>query len=351
MLNLRLARGPLVQSENEAILGEYNRLTSSQIPMQEFLRWIQSGPEGPAWHAILQSDEGEIVGHTSLIPLRGNWNGKRIVPAFSEYSYIREEFRTKKIRGFEELTRLKNVTLIDKLFRHCQSLGWGPLLISTSAAVHRLYRSVGCYPTNFPVWECLLVLRPWKAAVGTPNLSGSQRAVVFLGGVCQRMVWSPTAFFPSRSNGIRSVSTSDDALPNETNSLSFFVDQDSLRWRYLEGQYERLLLDVEGREYAIVKKGSTDRYLRVCQWRLNSGQPSLALITHLIQMAQKQRALGVRWSVYGDDAASKAFISRVRWYGFLCAQRVRTLLICTKDEELLAPENWNLTDAMFSFDP
>jgi hypothetical protein len=351
MLNLRLVKGPLEQNENEIILKEYNRLTSSQIPIQEFLHWIQDGPEGPAWHAILETDDGEIAGHTSLIPLRGICEGKRIVPAKSEYSYIREEFRATKIRGFEQLTRLNNLTLIDQLFRHCQSAGWGPLLISTTAAVHRLYRSVRCYPTNFPLWECLLVLRPWRAALKTPNLSRLQRVLLFSVGAFQRIVWSPATFFSSRSVGIRSACVGDGALPNDSNSLSFFGNRDSLRWRYMEGRYERLALDAEGREYVIVKKGSADRYLRVCQWRLDSGQPSFSLVSRLVQLAQEEGALGVRWAVYGDDKAARIFTRRMRRVGLLCMRRERTLLICTTDQKFLAPENWDLTDALFSFDP
>jgi hypothetical protein len=347
MLNLRLARGPLEQNENESILREYNRLTSSQIPMPEYLHWIQDCPEGPAWHAILETDDAKIVGHTALIPLRGACDGSGMVPAKAEYAFILEEFRATKIRGMEQLTRLNSLTLIDQLFRHCQSEGWGPLLISTSAAVHRLYRSVGCYPTNFPVWECLLVLRPWKAAWETPNISRLQRAAVFCAGAFQRIMWSPASIFSSRSTGIRAVCIGDGALPKDNNSLSFFGDQDSLRWRYLEGQYERLALDAEGREYVIVKKGSTGRYLRVCQWRLDSGQPSFTLIARLVRMAQEEKALGVRWAFYSDDEAAK----RMRRFAFLCARRQRTLLICTKDQNFLSHESWNLTDGLFSFDP
>lgn len=67
-------------------------------------------------------------------------------------------------------------------------------------------------------------------------------------------------------------------------------------------------------------------------------------------MARQQRALGVRWAVYEEDAGSPAVVSRLRSLGFLCAKRVRTLLINTAERELLESSKWNLTDAMFSFD-
>ncbi len=69
MLNLRIVRGPLQEHENEAILSEYNRLAKAVIPMNEFVHWVQKTPLGPAWHALLETDEKRIVGHTSLIPL------------------------------------------------------------------------------------------------------------------------------------------------------------------------------------------------------------------------------------------------------------------------------------------
>lgn len=351
MLDLRIVRGPLGPQENEAILSQYNRLTLSRIPMQEFLHWIQCSPEGPAWHAILETDDGEIVGHTSLIPLRASYRGRRIVPAKSEYSFICEEYRAAKIRGFEDSGRLRNLIYIDRLFRHCAAQGWGPLLISTASGVHRLFPSVGCYPTSFPVRECLLILRPWNAARKTPNLAPWQRASIWSAGILQQIGWSSVLLLARRTNGISTVSLGNGSPPKPNDLLSFFEDPDSSQWRYLAGQYERLTLDAEGREFVIVKKGMADRYLRVCQWQLASGQPSLSLVAELVQLARKEKALGVRWAIYGDDQMAGILARRIQRLGFLCARRSRTLLVHTSEQEFLAGENWNLTDAMFSFDP
>lgn len=347
MLNLRLVRGPLDQRQNEQILKEYNRLTSSQIPMAEFLHWIQDSPDGPAWHAILETDEGEIAAHSCLIPLRLASLEKQITAAKSEYSFIREEFRARKIRGFENSTRLKNLTIIDELFRHCESAGWGPLLISTSSAVHRLYRSVRCYPVNFSVWECLLILRPWKAASTTPNLSRLQQLLLFLSGILQRVVWSIFSLF-SHSKKSYPVDLAD--VPGE-DAAAFFMDSDSRRWRYPEGQYEVLALDPEGLEHVIVKSGSGDKYLRVCQWRLASDRAASAVASRLIAMAPSQNALGVRWAVYGDEEAAEKLSRSLRQSGFLCVRRVRTVLIYSKEQEFLQAKSWSLTDAFFSVDP
>jgi hypothetical protein len=140
------------------------------------------------------------------------------------------------------------------------------------------------------------------------------------------------------------------SLPRLDQSLSFFQDQDSLAWRYPEGQYERIDAETIGGGDVIVKYGSGSRYLRICQWRLNSELPPPALIARLVHMAREQQALGVRWAIYGKDATSAALLRRLRNLGFLCARRVRTLLINTADQQFLDPNSWSLTDAMFSFD-
>jgi hypothetical protein len=349
-LDLRVVRGPLRPAENESILSQYNSLASARIPTQEFLRWIQDGPEGPAWHAMLEARDGGIVGHTSLVPLRGTHDGRLLVAAKSEYSFIREEFRASKIRGFEQTGRLKNLIYIDELFRRCRSEGWGPLLISTSRSFHRVFRSIACYPVNFPLWECLLVLRPREAGWKTPNLRPWQRVSLWGTGQLQRALWTPALFLSGRVEGLRPLPPDEGPLRQEGRSLSFFQDRDSLAWRYPKGQYTRIVADAQGCTDLIVKYGSASRYLRVCQWRLDSGPPTASLIAGLIQMARQQGALGVRWAVYGKDPASASLVKRLRSFGFLCARRVRTLLINTPDQQFLDAAAWNLSDAMFSFD-
>jgi len=351
MLNLRIIRSPLPQAENEAILSEYNQLTSAGIPMEEFLHWLQGGPEGPAWHVILETDEGEIVGHQSLIPFRGSYGGRKIVAAKSEYTFLREAFRSTKIRGFEHSSRPTHFIASKKLLDHGQAQGWGPILISTTPALHRWASSIGCSPVQVPLWECLLVLRPWDAARKTPNLDQWRRASLCAAGLFQRTIWSPSLLFPHHSNGIRPVPVGDNHVSSNRDALTFFEDQNSLQWRYLEGQYERIELSAKSHEFVILKKGSIDRYLRICQWRLDSEGPSLSSVASLVRMAQKEKALGIRWSVYGSGEPTLSFVRRVRMLGFLCARRRRTLLVRSDDERFLDGARWNLTDAMFSFDP
>src|ERR1700687_1267273 len=186
MLNFRLVNGPLERAANEAILCEYNRLTKARIPINEFEHWVQDGPVGPAWHALLETDDGRLVGHTSLFPFRSGYGDPRLIPAKSEFSVLHEDFRGIKIRGFEKVSRPAFIIILDQLFRHCIALGWGPIFASTNEKNQVFTRRVGLRPVEFPLWECLLTLRPKNAARETPHLDSRQRAVLFAAGVGQR---------------------------------------------------------------------------------------------------------------------------------------------------------------------
>ena len=345
-LSLRVVRGPLKPDENESILAQYNSLTGSSIPSAHFLRWVKDAPEGAAWHALLENGGGEIVGHTCLIPLCATHAGRSLIAAKSEYSFIREKFRAAKIRGFEQTGRLKNLVYIDELFRRCRSEGWSPLLISTPQKFHRVFRSIKCYPVEFPLWECLLVLRPQEASRNTPNLRGWQRAVVWGAGVLQSAWWSSATFFSRNGDGIQHARMAERRWETASALLSFFDDQESLAWRYPESEYARMVLKDGGE--LIVKDGTTTSYLRVCQARRSLANREL--VVSLVKKALAQKALGVRWSMYGEDESSSALVSTLRKLGFLCVRRVRTLLVNSAEEAFLKPETWNLTDAMFSFD-
>jgi hypothetical protein len=351
MLNLRIARSPLSADENEAILRDYNRLTAARIPVDEFVRWVQAGPAGPAWHALLETDEKRIVGHTSLIPLKVGYGAPGFTPAKSEYSFTHEDFRSMPIRGYEEVKRPKFLILVDQLFRHGQSEGWGPFLVSTRDANHPLSRRVGCRATEFPLWECLLVLRPAQAARHTPNISNRQRAALSAAGVAQGILWSGASWILPRGKEIVPTPIESDGAKPQTHRLAFFEDAASMQWRYQREQYVKFGFAGAGSDYVIAKKGSDERYLRVCQWRLDSGSQLNALIRALICEAKNENAIGVRWAVYDDGSISDELVNRMRKHGFLCARRVRTVMIHTKHPEFLAPAMWNVNDAMFSFDP
>jgi hypothetical protein len=351
MLNLHLVRSPLTGDQNRAILTEYNRLTSSRIPLDEFVRWVQHGPAGPAWHAILETDDGRVVGHTSLIPLHTGYKKQALVPAKSEYSFVHEEFRSAKIRGFENVSRPKFLILVDQLFRHCQAEGWGPYLVSTAEANHPLSRRVGCRPVEFSLWECLFILQPVRAARNTPNLSSWQRLGLLTVGATQQIPGTLLrAFRPSRVS-IQTVPLGASAVESDGQRLSFFEDVDTLRWRYLEEQYIRLAAGSASGDFLIAKRGSEDRYMRVCQWNLGSPAAAGVFARALLDQARQDGALGVRWAVYEENGTASGTVAAMKKFGFVCARRDRTVMVHTKMPEFLSPELWKVNDSLFSFDP
>jgi hypothetical protein len=338
-------------AESEAILKDYNRLTSARIPIEEFARWVHDGPAGPAWHAILETDEKRIVGHTSLIPLRVGYGAAGFTPAKSEYSFVHEDFRSTPIHGYEEVKRPKFLILVDQLFRHGQSEGWGPFLVSTRDANHPLSRRVGCRAAEFPLWECLLVLRPVRGAKHTPNISRKQRAALLAAGIAQRALWSGASWLLAPGRRIQPVPIGTNGAKPQTHRLSFFEDPASMQWRYQAEQYVKFGFGGSSGDCVIAKRGSEERYLRVCQWRLAKENASNAVIRTLIHEAKTENAIGVRWAVYDDGPVSVELVSAMRKHGFLCVRRVRTVMIHTKLPEFLAPAMWHVNDAMFSFDP
>ncbi len=351
MLNLRIVRGPLEPQENEAILLEYNRLTKALIPMQEFLHWVQKGPLGPAWHAILETDARRIVGHTSLIPLRTSYGDGQLIPAKSEYSFTHEDFRSTPVRGFENVKRAKFLILVDQLFQHGKKLGLDPIFVSTREANHALSRRVGCKKADFPLWECLLIRNPVAAARHTPNIESKKRAALLAAGISQCALWPLLSLRAAGKNGVREDVIDSEVRDPDNSRLSFFEDQGYLRWRYLEGQYERLQFENAPNDYLIAKRGSPKRYLRVCQWNLGSTSSVDSVIPALVGIARKERAIGVRWAVYDNDPMAQYLVKRMRRLGFLCARRKRVLMINTNKPSFYESAIWRVNDSLVSFDP
>ena len=351
MLSMRIVRSPLTDSENVFILEEYNRLTGGRIPLDEFVHWVARSPEGPAWHAILETEEGRIVGHTSVFPFRTGQNHSAIIPGKSEYSFLHEDFRKEKILGYETISRPAFIILLDKLFQHCQEQGWSPIFASTNEKNQVFTRKVGLRPVEFPLWECLLVLKPGDSARLTPNIGKWQRAALFSAGIFHGAVWPIAAKILSTANGIENVSIGETGLEPESKPLSFFQDRDSLQWRYFDGQYLRLGFKRSAREYVIAKRGRADRYLRVCQWRLDSLDSFPRLFAALVQEARRNGALGVRWSVYDGQAGAENLVAQMRRMSLLCVRRTRIVMIHKNDERFLNPVLWNMNDSLFSFDP
>lgn len=60
----------------------------------------------------------------------------------------------------------------------------------------------------------------------------------------------------------------------------------------------------------------------------------------------------MRWAVYesGSHEVESRLVRRMRTLGFLCAPRVRNLWIYTPRDELLRPQQWQISDSFLAFD-
>jgi GNAT superfamily N-acetyltransferase len=346
MLNLRIVRGPLTAREEETILGEFNRLTNSAIGHADFKRWVREAPGGPAWHAILETDDSRLVGHFCLIPLRARHQGKMLGAARTEYFFVHEDFRREKVRGFENSFMPCGLLLLDRLYRHCRSQGWEPLIVSANDEIQKMHQAVGCRGADFALSECLLILRPFAAARRTPNLNPKQRAAIFAIGLAQRARLWAAGHFAADTGGAKSTNVEGICAHPKKDRIAFFEDKTSLTWRYPDEDYVTLVHASDPHQYVIAKHGSDERYLRVCQWDL-AVDPA-PFLGALLRQAKSEKALGVRWSIYDDGEAG--LLQAMRKLGFVRARRNRRILFHASDEQLLRPETWSFTDSFFCFD-
>jgi hypothetical protein len=351
MLNMRIVRGPLGEQEYSVILSEYNRLTGAGIPRKEFLRWVQDSPEGPAWHAILETDEKRIVGHTSVLPIRAGFRDRYLMSGMSEYSFVHEDFRKVKIRGMEEVNRPTFIILLDLLFQHCIKQGCEPIFASTNEKNQIFTRKVGLRPAEFPLRECLLVRHPIAAARHTPNLELKQRAALLGVGIAQKALWTVRRPFTRPNHGLRAVAIGSKTLCFDPAQLSFYEEKESLCWRFIPEQYILYMLEQAPQDYLIVKRGRADRYLRVCQYHLSSVKSVHPVIHALLEQVRTDRAIGIRWAVYDSGRLAEELVAELRGLGFLCARRTRIVMVHKQFPAYLEPCVWRMSDTHFCFDP
>jgi hypothetical protein len=349
MLDLRIVRGPLEGAEEAVIQREFSRLTCSAPAEGDFRRWVRDSPDGPAWHAVLETDASKIVGHFCLIPLRVRYRGKQICAARTEYFFVHEDFRRERVRGFENSFMSCGLLLLDRLYRNCSEQGWGPLIVSASEEIRPFHEAVGCRPVDFGLTECLLILKPWDAARRTPNLTTKQRIALFSVGVAQKVMWSMPRIVPLKSRGVKFASAASVCVHPKKDQLAFFEDKDSLCWRYPDEEYVTIVGEDDPHQYVIAKQGSNARYIRVCQWNMEGDCNPIPFVAALIKRAKQENALGVRWSLYGEQQQA-AMLKVLRKLGFLCVPRNRRLLFYTSEDVLLNAQKWYMADSLFSFD-
>lgn len=351
MLNLRVVRGPLKDEEYAAILTEYNRLTGSKIPLEEFVHWVKESPVGPSWHGILETDEGRIVGHDVAIPMPNGTGTSGVIPAKAEYGVLHEDFRSQKVRGYETSPRPAFLVLLEQMFQKTMEFGWGPIFTSTNEKNQVFTRKVGLRAVEFRLWECLLILKPGKAAAETPNLTKWQRAAFFAAGLAHGAVWPVAASLLRGVNGIQAAGLYGRVADSAETRIAFFEDEAALKWRFLDGQYVRYAFEERDGDYLIAKRGGEGKYLRVCQFRLDAKRSVLPILGALVRQARKDGAAGVRWAVYAGEAGGDALVQQMKRSGFLCAPRKRTLMVHKQEAKYLEAGAWKVNDALFSFDP
>ncbi len=349
MLSLHIIRGPLDERINRAVLSGYTSLTTATVTPQNFRRWMELSPEGPALHAILQTRDGSVAGHCCLFPLPMNISGMRVTVAKAEYFFVKTEFRKEPVEGHDRSLKPAAVLLLEQLYRCGRELGWRPYLVSAPPEVAPLHRLAGCRKVSIPLTECLLTFRPWKAAAVTPNLSAKQRIALGAVGAMQRLLWA----VPRRSEErVRAVAASAPcAVRPAPQRISLSSDADFLAWRYADPEYVHLQIEASEDLGVIAKRGSGREYLRVCQTASGADEHSWKpLLKALIGTAREEHALGVRWAVYDDGASGGNLVSLLRKMAFLCVRRERTVYVHGLGPDDLLPSAWGLQDSLFCFD-
>jgi hypothetical protein len=104
-------------------------------------------------------------------------------------------------------------------------------------------------------------------------------------------------------------------------------------------------------DYLIVKRGRSDRYVRVCQSRLSSPNSVRLIVHRLLQQARADQAIGIRWAVYDEGAKTDQLVAALQRMGFLCARRTRIVMVHKDFPAYLQPSAWSMSDTHFCFDP
>jgi hypothetical protein len=349
MLTLHIVRGPLDDNLNPAILNGYTELARATVSAENFRRWMQRSPEGPALHAVLKSQNGAIAGHCCLFPFPLNVRGRRVTAAKAEYFFVKTEFRKEAVLGHEGSVKPAAVLLLEGLYRSGKELGWCPYLVSAPTGVAPLHRLAGCQKLTIPLTECLLTFRPWKAAIHTPNLGTGQRMALGGIGALQRVAW---AVPPKSDPFVREVPAD---APSEhcgsSQGIGLSCDPDFLAWRYSPSEYLRLRNESSTDLGVIVKRGGARDYVRVCHSSLGSHEQfRKPLLKTLVATALEERSLGVRWAVYHDGVSEKQLVPVLRKLAFLCMRRERTIYVHGLAPADLEPAVWHLQDSLFCFD-
>jgi hypothetical protein len=353
MLNLEIVRGPLPNDHDyETITAEYNRLGKTQISERLMRRWCKESPSGPALHALLKTDQGKIVGHMCIFPFSMELAGKKVTAGKTEYLFVHQDFRRQAVRGMEASPLPVSFLMLRQLYCYAtEQLEWDPILTSALPGADGVFQVIGCRPMMFPLVECIMIRRPWKACRLIPNLSLAKRLMVFFLGLPQSCIWAVVRLLllPLGRN-TKPLPMATSSFPT-SNKAQFSSDPDYLAWRYPAERFKRFGFANPPYASVIVQNGSPERFLRVCQTDLDGLDfPVVSLIVGLMDQARSCDTLGVRWAIYDYGNPPTRVVIKLRQLGFACVRRQRKIMIYTRHPELADPSYWSFDDSLITYE-
>jgi hypothetical protein len=352
-LRLRVIEGPLALADRTRVLSEYTRVTGNRVAVQQFRRWTEQSPSGPALHALLETPDGRLVGHCALVPFPLQGPQESITAAKEHYFFSSDEYCSQPLQDIPESQKPPLAILLEQLYARASEQGWNPILTCDPPEPRPVHDALGCRPVDLPVRDCFFVLRPIRAWQVMRHLPPCMRVKMSALAAASALYASCVLPFQHSHSSVRRARITDAINSSSGQSPTRFSLSDDpafLFWRYPESSYSRLLVNDGRAGYAIVAKGSPFTFLRVCQFRTRSIGSLYALVESLVREARGTNALGVRWSIYGIGAEQTRMVSELRKRMFFCVPRTRRVLISSHSAELLASANWNLADSLFTFD-
>lgn len=350
-LQLRVIRSPLSTLERNRVLSEYNRLTGNRVAIQEFRRWTEQSPAGPAVHALLEANDGRILAHCCLLPFPLQSPGGSLTVAKEHYFFISEHYRSQPVRDFESCKKPAVALLLEQLHQRAAEVGWGPILACVPPQLEPIHEFLGCRPVDFEVRDCFFLLHPLRAWQTTHHLPIPTRISLSAASLGSQTYAAFLNAFPAHRGLVRYSRIGEDGSRSDTPSdfLTFSDDPAFLCWRYPQSFHSRLVVNGGSEGCIIVTKGSPFTYVRVSQFQAPSSRAIPALIEKLIREARGSGALGVRWSVYGHGPEQDHLVAELRKRIFFCIRRTRRVLLSGPNSETFSAKNWNLADSLFTF--
>lgn len=322
------------------------------MAIQEFRRWTEQGPAGPAIHALLEGNDGRIVAHCCLLPLPLQGPEGSLTVAKEHYFFVSENYRSQLVADFESCTKPAVALLLEQLHERAAQLGWDPVLACVPPQLEPIHDILGCRAVDFRVRDCFFLLHVRRAWEVMHHLPLRTRLSLSAAGLASEAYAAYVSAFAPHHGLVRYSRIGDDGMPSNGHSgrLAFSEDPAFLRWRYPEASHSRLVVNDGSEGYAIVKKGSPFTCVRISQFRAPSPSSIPALVQKLIREARGCGALGVRWSIYGNGPEQDYLVAELRKRLFFCIRRTRRVLLSGPNSKTFSANSWSVADSLFTFD-